>query len=899
MILIIAEKPSLARNIAGAIGNMQNKNGYMEGGDYLITWVFGHLFSLADIEHYSPAPAHARGWTFENLPCFPKTFEYQLRGDSGVKRQFDLISSLCNRPDVTAIVNAGDADREGEIIVRTCVKKALRAAKPVYRLWLPDQTPQTVRAALGEMAPDSDYDNLANEGYARTYIDWLWGVNLTRYASIITGKLLRVGRVIVPIVKAIYDRDLAIRNFVPRTYYGVVSRTEVRGEEVLLTSREEFDGDRRADAEQLAREYNALVARVTDKKSKEDFLPPGKLYSLSTLQNVLGKKYKMSMKESLDIVQALYEKGYLTYPRTNSEYLATAEKGKMRQIISQVAQMGYPVAFRDSKYIFDDSKIESHSALTPTYRIPANGDLTEKEKQVYGTVFRRFVAVFCATPCRIERSELHITVGDREEFVLKGTAILEPGWTKYDDYTRKDKFLPNLEIGEVVPTAFAPQEKQTAPPKHYTIETLNNYLKNPFKEEKAQAEERALEEGFEDEEDYRAIFEGLELGTEATRTGIIDNARNSRYIALNKDTYVILPDGEFLIESLLELGIDMDKHKTSQMGQALKAVWRGDMTVEQSTRLAEEEITRVFSHKDEAMRAHGNTGEIGEEIGACPLCGDTVERQGKGYVCRREGCTFRVGLTICRRTMTVEDVSAILREGRTPVLDGFISKNNRRFSSALCLKDGKVVFDMEESNDGEQVGKCKCPVCGKKLVYTRFSYACSAKKCSFRMGRTILTRKITEEEVAAFCETGVTPLLDGFVSKNDGSTFSGYLALRAGEAKLLKAGANEPTPDHEAPHTAAPRRKATKEKASNGPKPLGKCPLCGEQVVRGRQNYGCMGFTRGCTLRIPFVWRGHEVTEGEARALLTKGMTARAVEYEGGKARLVLRGGVVYPEEKA
>ncbi len=917
MILIIAEKPSLARNIAGAIGDMKTRNGYMEGKEYLITWVFGHLFSLADIEHYSPAPAGVRGWTFDNLPCFPEHFDYQLRGDNGVKRQFDLIASLCNRADVTAIVNAGDADREGEIIVRTCVQKALKEPKTQLRLWLPDQTAQTVRAALAELEPDSDYDNLANEGYARTYIDWLYGVNLTRYASIITGKLLRVGRVIVPIVKAIYDRDKAIREFTPKTYFGVVSRTEVHGEEVLLTSKEEFDANSRDKAQNLADEYNALTTVVTDKKSKEDFLPPGKLYSLSTLQNVLGKKYKMSMKESLDTVQALYERGFLTYPRTNSEYLATAEKGKIRQILDGVAKLGYPVAFRDSKYIFDDSKIESHSALTPTYKIPKPSELNERESQVYSTVFRRFVAAFCAQPCRVERSELHLKTGDREEFILRGTAILEPGWTKYDDYNRKDKFLPKLEVGEVVQTAFAPQEKQTTPPKHYTIETLNNYLKNPFKEEKAAAEERAAtEEGVSDEEDYRAIFEGLELGTEATRTGIIDNARKSKYIALNKDTYVILPDGEFLIESLGEMGIGMDKYKTSEMGKALKRVYRGSMTVEESTALAEREISEIFSHREQAMQKHGDLGNVGDVIGTCPVCGGEVTRGAKAYDCSNEGCTFHVGLHICRRPITPDDMKEMIANGRTGVLDGFVSKNNKRFSSALVLRDGKVVFDMEESRDGETVTGCKCPLCGKKMIYSRFSYACSSKKCGFRVGRTILGRKITEEDLRTLCESGVTGLLDGFVSKSDGKVFSAYLALRAGEAKIVSPMPDGAVPAHEEPKKAAPRRKSAtdgkqsgtsenKKSDGSGKQPSAaakqsvtstgewKCPLCGERVVRGRQNWGCMGFSHGCTLRIPFVWRGHTVTEQEANELLTTGATAHEIAYEGGQDKLRLDGGVV------
>ena len=914
MVLVIAEKPSLGRNIAGAIGGMQKRNGYMEGEEYLVTWVFGHLFSLADIEHYSPAPTGTHGWTFANLPCFPKSFDYQLAGDDGVKRQFALIESLCNRPDVTAIVNAGDADREGEIIVRTCVQKALKSEKNILRLWLPDQTPETIRAALAEMKPDNAYDNLAAEGYARTYIDWLWGVNLTRYASIISGRLLRVGRVIVPIVKAIYDRDLAIRRFTPEKYYGVSSRTEVAGEELLLVSKEEFRlknfSAAEAGALALSDKYNAATTVVTDKKSKEDILPPGKLYSLSTLQNVLGKKYKMSMKDSLDTVQGLYERGFLTYPRTNSEYLATAEKGKVRQILSGVAKLGYPVAFRDSKYIFDDSKIESHSALTPTYKIPGQEELSEREKQVYSTVFRRFVAVFCDHPCRIERSELHLTCGEYEEFVLKGTAILDAGWTKYDDYTKKDKFLPNLAVGDVVTTAFAPQEKETTPPRHYTIETLNNYLKNPFKEERANA---GGEEGASDEEDYRAIFEGLELGTEATRTGIIDNARSSRYIELQKDTYLILPDGEYLIETLTDLGIVMDKYKTSEMGQALKKVFRGTMSVQDSTRLAEEEIREVFSHKDEALARLGDTGTEGETIGTCPVCGGLVVRGARAYACEREECTFRVGLHICRRAISPDAVRSLLDRGRTSVIDGFVSKNNRRFSSALILKDGKVVFDMEENRDGEVIPGVKCPVCGKKMEYGRFDYRCSAKKCGFRVGRTVLQCKISEEVLSVLTKTGVTPYLHGFVSKTDGTIHGGYLALRGGEAKIVFQDGELPVPDHEEPKSVAPRRKKTANapantKATVTPAPsvkpaqvtaIGTCPMCGERVVRGRQNWGCMGYKSGCTFRIPFTYAGYTLTEEDAKSILTRGRTGIIRLQDDRTYVLKLQGGAVTHEEES
>lgn len=708
MTVIIAEKPSLARNIvAGISSDMQKKNGYFIGGDYIVTWAFGHLFSLADIEAYKPLPDGSRRWTFENLPCFPDKFRFELKKtsdkksvDSGVERQFKILKELVNRPDVDTVVNAGDADREGEIIVRLCVDNALIGSKRKMRLWLPDQTPETVRKALSEMKDEREYDNLASEGFARTYTDWLYGVNLTRYATILSGKLLRVGRVIVPIVRAIYERDLEIRNFKPEKYFVLKSNKKTHGETVELISRVRHSADERDKADSLAAEYNAAGAVVTSVKSKEEAILPGKLYSLSTLQNTLGKKYKMSMADSLATVQKLYEEGYLTYPRTNSEYLATAEKDKIRSILGGVSRLGYPVRFKDSRYIFDDSKIESHSALTPTYKIPNAEKLTERERQVYSTVFRRFVAVFCAEECLAEKSEIKISVPGYEDFVLKGTVIRTPGWTKYDDYTQKDKILPKLSEGEAVNIAFAPIERETTPPKHYTIETLNNYLKNPFKDDKARAKELEEQGDIDDADDYRAMFEGLELGTEATRTGIIDNAKKSGYIDLKKDVYTILPGGEFLIETLGKLGIVMDKYKTSELGRALKRIFRGELTVEDGVRLAEGEISEIFKNVDTTRRitvkpSEAATGKVGDTVGKCPVCGRELLRGKFNYGCSgfAEGCNFRVGTVICSRVITLDELGALTTEGKTPVLDGFISKRGKAFSARLVLKDNAATFE--------------------------------------------------------------------------------------------------------------------------------------------------------------------------------------------------------------
>ncbi len=758
MILIIAEKPSLGRNIAAALGAAKKEEGCLVGEQYIVTWAFGHLFSLCDIEDYGEKTDGKVRWTLDNLPCIPENFKFRLRGtekkktkkksaksaknawgDDGIPKQFALIESLCRRQDVTAIVNAGDADREGEIIVRLILQNAMAAKrgvpavdKPLYRLWLPDQTEQTIRAAASSLTPESEYDNLASEGFARTYVDWLYGVNLTRYASIRCGTLLRVGRVIVPIVRAIYDRDMEIRNFVPRPYISVQSKEKTHGQVLELTSKQEFDADieGREAAQALCDRYNACDAVVTKLSKKREIIQPGKLYSLSALQNMLGKKYKMPMEKSLAILQKLYEEGYVTYPRTNSEYLATAEKEKIADIITKVRGIGYPVVFKDSKRIFDDSKIESHSALTPTYKIPSKDKLSEDENKVYAAIFRRFAAVFCERECVAEKTEAEITLFENlnalEVFRLRGTVIVEEGWTKYDDAPKKHKTLPKLEEMEKIKINFTPVDRETKPPEHYTIETLNNYLKNPFKDDKS-SKKKALaalgvtedeESEGDDTEDYRAIFEGLELGTEATRTGIIDNARQSGYIQLKKDVYTILPDGEFLIESLAKMEISMDKYKTSTLGRSLKRVFRGEETVDGCVAIAAQEIREIFAKREtttvtrvpyqpkgkgaKAAKTAGAEAYKGPTIraGACPLCGCDVVRGSYAWGCMgyKSGCGFRLSAVILSHTFTPEEVAVYLETGRTPLICDFVSKKNTKFSAYL-QRDGaeaKFVFAPRE-----------------------------------------------------------------------------------------------------------------------------------------------------------------------------------------------------------
>lgn len=681
--LIIAEKPSLAKSVAEGVKlggeTPVRADGYLESNTYIITWCFGHLLELIDLEEYASDYEldEKHSWTLSNLPFYPGTFRYELKrdrktkkADSGIKKQYETIKKLAKRNDVEAIVNAGDADREGEIIIRNVLDK-MGNTKPVYRLWMPDQTPQTIKYELANMKPDSNYNDMANEGLARTYMDWLYGINLTRYVTLKANahSPLRVGRVLSPIVKAIYDRDMAILNFKPQQYIVIQSKEITGGNEIELTSKNDFGTDKNR-AKAAADQYNRTGAKVTDLKTEQKTISAGKLFSLSKLQGLLAKKYKMSMADSLSTIQTLYEKGYLTYPRTNTEYLAEEEKGKVNAIIGILEKQGYDIVFKDKKSIFDSSKIESHSAITPTFKIPNLDSLSESERNVYETVLRRFLAVFCKEEYKVDRTTITIAVGNLETFTIKGDVMIQKGWTKYEENSKQDKVLPKLEVGQSVNINFKPTEKETQPPKRYTVESLNEYLKNPFKEDKKNLSEEEAEE-----EEYRAIFEGLELGTEATRTGIIENAIANKYISLKNNTYKIEERGKYLIETMVQLHVNMDKYETVKMSKALKQVYRKDISIQEAIVQTQQAIDDIFSHKDITV----TTKEPGAEnvcFGKCPKCGADVKKGKFGIY-----CTGKCGLffgKIRGKDMTDSQWTALL-SGKRVLIKNLATKEGKKY----------------------------------------------------------------------------------------------------------------------------------------------------------------------------------------------------------------------------
>lgn len=683
--VIIAEKPSLARNIVLAIDpKMKKMDGYFENEEYYITYAFGHLFHLYDIEMYDPnyKEGAKMAWIEDNLPFFPQEFRFGLTKEEGIIKQYKTIRTLINKEEVDTIINAGDSDREGEIIVRLILKYALKTDKSIKRLWMPDQTPKTIKEELSLMRDDSDFDSLANEGLARTYIDWIYGINLTRLATIKSHSLLRVGRVISPIVQVIYERDMAINNFVPSTYYVLTSKEKTNGEVVELTSKKEFNTLQ--EAEEYALKLNNSKAIVTNVVSERKIIPPGKLYSLSKLQGELGKKYKMSLDKSLQIVQNLYEKGYVSYPRTPSQYLAENEKGKFKDIINNFIKLNVNIIFKEGKNIFDDSKIESHSALTPTYKIPHKSDLSEDENKVYKCIVNRFFSVFSKENFEVNRTTIEIKIKD-EIFKLSGDVVINKGWTIFEERDKKDKILPSLNVGDEVNILFKPVEKQTNPPKRYTVETLNNFLKNPFKDRLKDNEDSN------EEEELKAMFEGVELGTEATRSGIIDNAIKSKYIILKDNVYSLLPLGKYYVETCQKLNIFIKKEKTAELGRSLKKVYRGEFSIDDALKISENEIQNIFNNcpKEINLPMAPQIFEVDKSkvLCKCPRCGNSIAISEVGYRC----CNSECGLSLYKnnklfatlnKKITNKLAKEIFTKGKI-LFEDLISKNGNKYSAYL------------------------------------------------------------------------------------------------------------------------------------------------------------------------------------------------------------------------
>lgn len=615
--VIIAEKPSLAMTIVQAIGgNFKKHDGYFENENYIVTFGFGHLFQLYSLDDYFNREKSI--WNLDELPFIPEEFLFKLIDDVGAKKQFLTIKKLVNRLDVDNIINCGDADREGEVIGRLIINNALEGQiKPIKRLWLPEQTYETIRYALNNLEDSSKYNSLYDEGFVRTCVDWIYGINLTRLLTCKTYKTLPVGRVLIPIVEVIHSRDMEINNFVPKKYYqGEVSFE--KDNNTIKFSIDDLKFDTKEECIRATDTLNNEKIIVKDIQIKEVKKQPKKLFSLDKLQNKLSKELKLSANDSLKIIQSLYEKGYVTYPRTNTEYLADAEKNKIQKIINAIDTDNI-LEMKNKKSIFDTAKVESHSAITPTTKIPT--DLKEKELEVYNIIKNRFISNFLIEDTILEETKIIFKLGSLE-FNLKGTVIKSLGYLKYEN-DLKEKSIPKFEIGEELKSNILVSDKITQPPKHITLEELNNYLKNPFRKSEMS-----------EDEEYNLMLSGCEIGTVATRASIIEKAIKLGYIKENKGTFYIDNLGINLINTLNKLDINLYKEKTVELQKILKQVYKNEISKEEALEFFSIDLSRMINNAKQIEVEKIETPKIEKEvIGKCPKCGKNVYESEKSFYC--------------------------------------------------------------------------------------------------------------------------------------------------------------------------------------------------------------------------------------------------------------------------
>ena len=663
-------------------GCIKNKD-YFESDNYIITSLFGHLLELYKMEDYNK---EYKVWNIEDLPFFPDVFEWKLKNQKGIRERFNLIQELILRDDVDTIINCGDNDREGEVLVNNIIYyifKKKKINKPIKRILLPDLAKATIKNELQNLKDISQTENWYKEGLARTYVDWLYGINFSRFVSLKTNATFPVGRVIVPSVKYIYDREMEIQNFKEKKYYqieGIISKDN-KEIKIEFPEKYEFENDNKAEVkkkvEQIIQNLMIQNTKVINIEDKEIIKKPKKLFSLKTLQNYMFSKYKIKLSKTLDYAQTLYEKTFTTYPRTNSEYLTDEEKTKVENIIDKLKEKGATnVAMKNDKRIFDSSKVESHSAIIITTNTGKENKLTEEEYKTYLAIRNRFLANFCDEDCIVREQIIKIRIGDTDFLSqIKGTNIKQKGYLIFEN-DLNEKEIPTFAEGEVLNVTFNILEKKTNPPNRVTEAELNNFYENPFKKQ---------EQDETTDEDYIAILKGTEIGTTATRAGIIEKIKADGYVTNNKNNLIITEKGIKLINVLDQLEINLYKEKTAEIGEHLKSIYNNKSTIDEIIEKVKQEV-KAGINKDKKIEKFEKTG-----IGKCPCCDSNIIENDKSFYCENwRNCGFSVWKVICGKKVTAAIIKEILEIGFTKKMKGFKSKAGKSFEASLVLDNDKV-----------------------------------------------------------------------------------------------------------------------------------------------------------------------------------------------------------------
>ncbi|MCI6460608.1 MAG: DNA topoisomerase 3 [Prevotella sp.] len=650
MIVCIAEKPSVAKDIARILGATTSKQGYMEGNGYQVTWTFGHLCTLKEPDDYT---SMWKRWTLSALPMIPDRFGIKLIDDEGIRKQFEVIKTLMG--NASMIINCGDAGQEGELIQRWVMQKAM-AKCPVKRLWISSMTDEAIQEGFRNLYDQDKYQPLYLAGLSRAIGDWILGMNATRLYTLKYGQnrqVLSIGRVQTPTLALIVNRQKEIENFVPEQYWilsTVYRDTLFNATQGKFTTKE--DGERFFEA------IRDKEFEITDVQKKNGTEAPPSLYDLTSLQVDCNKKYGMSAEQTLNIIQGLYEKKLTTYPRVDTTFLSDDIYPKCPATLRGLR--GYenlttPLLsspLKKSKKMFDSSKVTDHHAIIPTGQ-PAQY-LTDMEKHVYDLIARRFIAAFYPD-CKFATTTVMGKAGD-VDFKATGKTILDKGWrTVFEDNSmaqeKEQDVMPPFVKGEKGPHSPTLTEKWTTPPKYYTEATLLRAMETAGK--------------FVEDEQLRAALKENGIGRPSSRAGIIETLFKRHYIRRERKNLVATPTGIQLIDTIKEellkscelTGIwekklrDIEKRQydAAQFVDELKK----QITDIVNDVLADTEVKHVDVGSDEKetkkKRTTKNTNKktsADDIVGKpCPLCATGTIIKGKAaYGCSRwkEGCTYRV-----------------------------------------------------------------------------------------------------------------------------------------------------------------------------------------------------------------------------------------------------------------
>ena len=840
--LIIAEKPSVAQDIAKALGGFAKSGEYYESDDYVLSSAVGHLLELTVPEEYEVK----RGkWSFTHLPVIPPHFALQPIDKSADRLK--VLTKLIKRKDVDGLINACDAGREGELIFNYIVQHA-KAKHPVKRLWLQSMTPTAIRDGFARLRDGKEMQGLADAAVCRSESDWLIGINGTRAMTAFNSKtggfhLTTVGRVQTPTLAIVIEREEKIRKFVSRDYWELEASFGAKaGTYAGRWFDEKFkkpDDDEHARAERIwdQKKADAIRAKCLGKPGKveEESKPSTQLspllFDLTSLQREANGRFGFSAKTTLSLAQALYEKHkVLTYPRTDSRALPEDYLGTVPGILKGLPDEFAPFAndivrqkwVKPNKRIFNNAKISDHFAIVPTGTPPKH--LSEAEQKIYDMVTRRFLAVFY--PAAEYLITTRITRVEGEAFKTEGKVLVNAGWLAV--YGKEaaseaggDDSKPQLvavKPNEIVSTDdVVVKASATRPPPRYNEATLLSAMEGAGK--------------LVEDDELREAMAARGLGTPATRASIIEGLRTEKY--LHREGRELIPTAKaFSLITLLK-GLEVTEltqpeltgeweYKLSQMehGKLTRAEFMKDIA----------EMTRHIVHQAKSHESDTVPGDFATLKTPCPKCGGVIKENYKKFQC--QACDFSLWKIVAGREFEIEEIETLLEKREVGPLLGFRSKMGRPFNALIRMNDKlEPEFDFGQSREdeanaepvdfGDQQSLGPCPKCGSRVFEHGLSYVCEksvgpAKSCDFRSGKIILQQAIEREQMEKLLATGRTDILRNFVSQRTRRKFSAFLVRGADgkvgfefEPRAPKAGAKAKpaaAKEEEAPKAAPKKR---------------------------------------------------------------------------------------------